>query len=72
MPNCFRMINLKWNLLQDILDKKRKVYEVAEILNLSRQNISISLKRYKEEWINWIIPKKPWPKWWFTHNKTEK
>jgi transposase InsO family protein len=71
MPNCFTMIDLKWSLLQDIIDKKRKIKEVAEILKLSRQSISIYLKKYKEDWINWIIPKKPWPKWWETHNKTK-
>ena len=65
------MIDLKWQLLQDIIDKKRKVNEVSDILKLSRQSVSIALKKYKEDWINWIIPKKPWPKSWETHNKTE-
>ena len=71
MPNCFNMIDLRASLLQDIIDKKRKVYEVSDILKLSRQSVSILLKKYKEGWVNWIIPRKPWPKSWETHNKTE-
>ena len=65
------MIDLRANLLQDIVDKKRKVYEVSDILKLSRQSVSILLKKYKEDWVKWIIPRKPWPKSWETHNKTE-
>lgn len=71
MPNCFSMIELKWQLLQDVLDKKRKQKEIVEILKVSRQSVWIWLKKYKDDWINWIIPKKSWPKSWKTHNKTE-
>ncbi len=71
MPNCFSMIELKWNLLQDVLDKKRKQKDLVEILKVSRQTVWIRFKKYKENWINWIIPKKSWPKSWETHNKTE-
>ena len=70
-PNCFWMIELKWQLLQDILDKKRKVNEVSEILKVSRQSISKWLAQYRYDWINGIIPKKSWPKSWKTHNRTE-
>ena len=69
MPNCFSMIDLRWSLLQDVLDKKRKQKDLSEILKVSRQTIWIRLKKYKEDWINWIIPKKSWPKSWETHNK---
>jgi len=71
MPNCFSMIELKWQLLQDVLDKKRKQKEVVEILKVSRQTVWILLKKYKENGINWIIPQKSWPKSWETHNKTD-
>jgi len=71
MPNCFSMTVLKWNLLQDIVDKKRKVYEVAEIFKVSRKTVWIRLHKYKKEWLPWIIPKKSWPKSWETHNRTE-
>lgn len=71
MPNCFSMIELKWQLLQDIIDKKRKQKEVKEILKVSRQTLSIRKKKYKEEWLSWLLPKKSWPKSWETHNKTQ-
>ena len=66
------MLELKSQLLQDILDKKRKVNEVSEILKVSRQSVSKYLAQYKYGWINWIIPKKTWPKSGETHNRTEK
>lgn len=72
MPNCFSMTVLKWDLLQDIVDKKRKNYEVAEIFKVSRKTVWIRLHKYKKEWVTWIIPKKPWPKSWKPHNRTEK
>lgn len=71
MPNCFSMIELKWQLLQDVIDKKRKQKEVVGILKVSRQTVWIRLKKYKEDWVNWIVPQKSWPKSWETHNKTE-
>jgi DNA invertase Pin-like site-specific DNA recombinase len=71
MPNCFSMIELKWQLLQDIIDKKRKQKEVVEILKVSRQTLWIRKKKYEEEGIEWLVPKKSWPKSWETHNKTE-
>ena len=71
MPNCFSMIELKWQLLQDVLDWKRKQKEVVEILKVSRQTVSIRKKKYKEEGLKWLFPKKSWPRNWETHNKTE-
>lgn len=71
MPNCFTMTVLRWELLQDILDKKRKVYEVAEIFKVSRKSVSQWLYKYKRDGLSWIIPRKPWPKSWETHNRTD-
>lgn len=71
MPNCFAMTKMKWELLQDILDKKRKVYEVAEIFKVSRKSVSQWLYKYRNDGITGIIPKKPWPKSWETHNRTD-
>jgi len=65
------MIELKWQLLQDILDKKRKVKEVSEILKVSRQSVSKWLSQYRYDGINGITPHKSWPKSWETHNRTE-
>ena len=71
MPNCFSMIEHKKNLLEDILQDKRWVQEVADILKVSRQSVSIWLKNYRDDGIDWIIPKKSWPKSWEAHNKTD-
>ena len=72
MNNCFQMLLIKEKLLQDILSKKRKIKEVSEILQVSRQSISKLLCKYKYEWIDWIKPKKSWPKNWYCWNKTNK
>lgn len=64
------MLELKKDLLEDIISKKRKVNEVADILNVSRQSVSTWLWKYKSGWISSIMPQKPWPKSWETHNKT--
>lgn len=69
--NCFSMLELKCNLLQDILDKKRKIKDVVEILQVSRQSVSKWLSQYRYDGMNGIMPKKPWPKSWETHNKTD-
>lgn len=66
------MTELKWHLLQDIIDKKRKVNEVSDILQVSRQSVSKWLSQYRYDWINWIMPKKPWPKSGNIHNRTDK
>jgi len=70
MPNCFAMTVLKWDLLQDIVDKKRKVYEVAEIFKVTRKTVGQWLCKYKSDGLDGIIPKKPWPKSWETYNRT--
>ena len=59
MPNCFSMIEHKRDLLEDIILKKRKVKEVAEIFKVSRKSVSQWLCAYKQDGITGIIPKKP-------------
>lgn len=70
MPNCFAMTKMKWDLLQDILDKKRKAYEVAEIFKVTGKTVGQWLCKYRADGLDGIIPKKPWPKSWETHNRT--
>jgi transposase len=53
------MTELKWSLLQDILDKKRSIKDVVEILKVSRQSVSKWLSQYRYDGINEIMPKKP-------------
>ncbi len=64
------MLELKRELLEDIISKKSKVNEVADILKVSRQSVSTWLWKYKSAWVSSIMPQKPWPKSWCTHNKT--
>lgn len=41
MPNtCWNMTELRIKLVKDIISKKRKINDVAEILDVSRQSVS--------------------------------
>jgi transposase InsO family protein len=55
-------MELKQKMLDEVLSKKRKIGEVADILGVSRQSVSKWLAQYRLLWREWIIPKKPWPK----------
>jgi transposase len=55
-------MELKEKMLLEILSKKRKIGEVADILSVSRQSVSKWLAQYKYAWISGITPRKPWPK----------
>ena len=73
MPNrCWNMTQLRIKLVQEIVEKKRKIKEVSEILWVSRQSVSTWKWKYIQEWESWLIPKKPWPKSGETHNRTDK
>lgn len=62
MPSCYAYMELKQKMLDDILSKKRKIADVVDILGVSRQSVSKWLAQYRLLWMEWIIPKKPWPK----------
>ena len=62
MPSCYAYMELKEKMLDEVLSKKRKIGEVADILGVSRQSVSKWLAQYKYAWISGIMPKKPWPK----------
>lgn len=68
---CFTMIQMRIRLLQEILDGKRWIWEVASLLSVSRQSVSKWLARFRIEWESWIIPKRCWPKWWIPVNRTD-
>lgn len=61
---------MRIKFIQEIIDKKRTVNEVSDILSVSRQSVSKRISKYKIEWEAWIVPKKCWPKYWNAHNKT--
>lgn len=56
------MIIHREKLLKEIQEKKRRVNEVAEILDVKRETVSRWLAKYRFEGINGICPKKPGPK----------
>lgn len=62
MPSCYAYMELKEKMLLEILSKRRKIGDVADILGVSRQSVSKWLAQYKYAWVEWITPKKPWPK----------
>jgi len=62
MPSCYAYMELKQKMLDEILSKKRKIGEVADILSVSRQSVSKWLAQYRLLWMEWITPQKPWPK----------
>lgn len=62
MPSCYAYMELKQKMLDEILSKKRKIGEVADILSVSRQSVSKWLAQYRLLWVEWITPKKSWPK----------
>lgn len=62
MPSCHAYMELKEKMLLEILSKKRKLGEVADILSVSRQSVSKWLAQYRLLWVEWITPRKPWPK----------
>ncbi len=66
-----QLLKMKEQLLQDIIDKKREVQEVAEIFGVSRQSVSIWLGKFKHGGIAELVPKKSGPKGGSAWNKTK-
>jgi hypothetical protein len=55
-------MEIKEKMWMEILSKKRKLGEAADILSVSRQSVSKWLAQHKYAWISGITPKKSWPK----------
>ena len=62
MYPSYDMILHRERLLKEIQAKKRKVKEVAEILDVKRETVSRWLAKYRFEGLDGICPKKPGPK----------
>lgn len=62
MYPSYDMIVHREKLIKEIQSKKRKVKEVAEILNVERETVSRWLAKYRFEGLDGICPKKPGPK----------
>ena len=56
------MILHREKLLKAINTKKRKIVEVAEILDVRRETVNRWLAKYRFEGLDGIAPKKPGPK----------
>lgn len=63
---------MRIRMIKDIINKKRRVNDVAEILWVSRKTIHKRKCRYKYYWEVWLLPRKSWPKRWTCWNRTEK
>ena len=62
MYPSYDMILLRQQLLEDILQKRRKTNDAADILHVRRETISRWMAKYRFEGIDGISPKKPGPK----------
>ncbi len=71
MPNtCWNMTELRIKLVKDIVSKKRKIKDVCDILDVSRQSVSKWKAKYLLDWEVGLIPKKSGPKSWTCRNQT--
>ena len=68
--NTFEMSQLKIKLVKEIVNKKRKIKDVAEILEVDRKSVSRWKWKYIQEGEAALIPKKPGPKNGTAWNKT--
>jgi len=62
MYPSYDMILHREKLLKDVLERKRRIKEVAEILDVERETVSRWLAKYRFEGLDGICPKKPGPK----------
>lgn len=72
MALCYNLIIMRVRMIKEILDKKRSVNEVADIMWVSRKTVHMWKCRYKTWWEEWMRPRKPWPKSWSAWNRTKK
>jgi len=68
---CNQYIEMKIERVKDIIEKKRKICDVADIFWVSRQIVSRWVALYRVHGEKWLIPKKPWPKNGTTWNRTD-
>jgi transposase InsO family protein len=69
MALCFEMIKMRTRLMEDILHKRKKVWEVADLLLVTRKTIHKWKCRYKIHGIAWLVAEKSWPKSWTCRNR---
>lgn len=62
---------MRIKLIKEIIDGKRGVSEVADLLFVSRQSVSKWIAKYRIEWEGGIVPKKCGPRGWIPVNRTD-
>lgn len=72
MALCYTLIEMRLRMIEDIICKKRKVTEVAEIMWVSRKTVHKWKCRYEYYGPTGLLPQKSWPKKWTCWNKTDK
>lgn len=72
MALCYTLIEMRLRMIENILFKKRKVNEVAEIMWVSRKTVHKWKCRYEYYWPVGLLPQKSWPKDWTCWNRTDK
>lgn len=70
MNICYKMIEIRLQLIEDIVGKRRKVNDVAHILGVTRKTVSQWKARYRMEGPAGIVPRKSGPRSGTTHNRT--
>jgi len=55
---CFEMIKMRARLMEDILNKRKKVQEVAALLSVTRKTVHKWKCRYKIHGIEGLVPEK--------------
>jgi len=65
------VFDVKVHLIEDVVKKRRKTKEVAEILCVWVRTIQKRTRRYKIHGIKGLMRWKPWPRWWTPYNKTK-
>jgi len=68
---CSSLLAMRIKLIKEIIEGKRKIIEVADILSVSRQSVSKWIAKYHIEWEAGIVPKKCWPRGWIPVNRTD-
>lgn len=68
---CETMVTLREFYVKAIINKEKKVTEVADILHVTRKTVHKWVAKYKIHGRCWLQPKKSWPKSSIPWNKTE-
>ena len=69
---CAEMIQLRVDMIEQYIKKKRSFADIKAILGKSTKTIRQRIAKFKKHGSWWLQPKKPWPKKWSPANRTKK